>query len=138
MMPGLQQSWPEGIFYGFDDIYDGERSTTRGRRSAGGRFPISSSRHASTPLEVEPASRKPLFVFFPTTGTHTPFTPTAPYQPDWRRMLTDHPYEPSDVERSWSQEPDWMDLGPSYVQALALPIPGSAACSASAPIAISS
>ena len=25
IMPGLQESWPEGTFYGFNDIYDGER-----------------------------------------------------------------------------------------------------------------
>ena len=30
MMPGLQQSWPEGIFYGFNAIYDGERLDYKG------------------------------------------------------------------------------------------------------------
>jgi hypothetical protein len=33
-------------------------------------------------------------------------------------MLTENPYEQSDLERSWTQEPDWMNLGPSYAEAL--------------------
>ena len=65
-----------------------------------------------------PQPRAPLFVFFPTIGTHTPFRPTAPYQPDWARMLTDHPYDDADVDRVWAEQPDWLNLGPSYVQAL--------------------
>ena len=30
VMPGLQQSWPEGIFYGFNAIYDGETLDYKG------------------------------------------------------------------------------------------------------------
>ena len=30
MMPGLWQSWPEGVFYGFDEIYSGSRLDYRG------------------------------------------------------------------------------------------------------------
>jgi hypothetical protein len=33
-------------------------------------------------------------------------------------MLTDHPYDDADVDRVWAQQPDWLNLGPSYVQAL--------------------
>ena len=117
-MPGLQQSWPEGIFYGFNAIYDGERLAYKGPPFGWWTIPDQFAVARLDAAEIDPSARAPLFVFFPTTGTHTPFTPTAPYQPDWPRMLTPHPYEQADVVRSWSQQPDWMNLGPSYAHAL--------------------
>jgi phosphoglycerol transferase MdoB-like AlkP superfamily enzyme len=121
MMPGLQQSWPEGVFYGFDVIYDGRRLDYKGPPFGWWTIPDQFAAARLDAAEVDPAtrpSRAPVFVFFPTTGTHTPFTPTPPYQPNWPRMLTDHPYEEADVVSSWSQQPDWLNLGPSYVRAL--------------------
>lgn len=118
MMPGLQQSWPEGIFYGFNVIYDAQRLDYKGPPFGWWTIPDQFVAARLDALELEPRSRAPLFVFFPTTGTHTPFTPTAPYQPDWPRMLTGQPYEAAAIEATWSQEPDWMNLGPSYARAL--------------------
>jgi sulfatase-like protein len=118
MMPGLQQSWPEGIFYGFNAIYDGEHLDYKGPPFGWWTIPDQFVAARLDAAEIEPRSRAPLFVFFPTTGTHTPFTPTAPYQPDWQRMLTPHPYEQDDLLHAWAQQPDWMNLGPSYARAL--------------------
>jgi hypothetical protein len=69
-------------------------------------------------LEVNRGPRPPLFLFMPTISTHIPFTPTPPYQPDWRRMLTNMPYDEADVDRANLRQPDWEDLGPSYADAL--------------------
>jgi hypothetical protein len=118
IMPGLQQAWPEGDFYGFDDIYGNERLEYHGPPFGWWRIPDQFSMARLDALEVAPRSRAPVFVFFPTTGTHTPFTPTAPYQPDWARMLTKRPYDQEDVIRAWDEVPDWLNLGPGYVQAL--------------------
>ena len=121
LMPGLQQSWPEGAFYGFSQIYDGEHLEYHGPPFGWWTIPDQFAVARMDSAEVNVAnrpSRAPLFVFFPTTGTHTPFTPTPPYQPDWPRMLTDQPYAQADVDRAWQQEPDWLHLGPSYVRAL--------------------
>jgi phosphatidylglycerophosphate synthase len=119
LMPGLWQRWPEGAFYGFDEIYGGERLDYHGPQfgwwSMTDQFAIAKI----DALEVNRAPRAPLFVFFPTISTHTPFTPTPPYQPDWQRMLTDTPYEAADVAHAWDEEPDWMNLGPGYVGAVA-------------------
>ena len=119
LMPGLWQRWPEGSFYGFDDIYGGERLDYHGPQfgwwSMTDQFAIAKM----DALEVTRTPRAPLFVFFPTISTHTPFTPTPPYQPDWRRMLADRPYEAADLKNAWDDEPDWMNLGPSYVTAVA-------------------
>lgn len=118
VMPGLWQRWPEGAFYGFDDIYSGERLDYRGPSFGWWDIPDQFAMAQMDALEVKRTARAPLFVFFPTISTHTPFTPTPPYQPDWQRMLTDAPYEPADLQRAWDQEPDWLDLGPGYVEAL--------------------
>jgi hypothetical protein len=118
MMPGLQQSWPEGIFYGFNTIYDGARLDYKGPPFGWWTIPDQFAVARLDAAELESRSRAPVFVFFPTTGTHTPFTPTAPYQPDWQRMLTARPYDQAELVRAWSQEPDWLNLGPQYAQAL--------------------
>jgi hypothetical protein len=59
-----------------------------------------------------------LFVFFPTVSTHVPFAPTAPYQPEWSRLLTDRPFDEAELDRAYSEPIDWMNLGPSYANAV--------------------
>ncbi len=59
-----------------------------------------------------------MFAFFPTTNTHTPFSPTPPYQPDWSTVLTEQPFDAPELQQAWEQYPDWLNLGPSYVHAL--------------------
>lgn len=118
MMPGLWQNWPEGSFYGFDEIYSGERLDYKGPGFGWWDMPDQFALAKLDVLEVGRVSRPPLFVFFPTVSTHVPFTPTPPYQPDWARMLTDEPFDERDVRRASLEEADWMDLGPSYANAL--------------------
>ena len=119
LMPGLWQRWPEGAFYGFDDIYGGERLDYHGPQFGWWNMTDQFAFAKVDALEVSPAPRAPLFLFFPTISTHTPFTPIPPYQPDWRRMLEDRPYEAADLKHAWDDdEPDWMNLGPSYVAAV--------------------
>ena len=117
-MPGLWQSWPEGAFYGFDDIYGGARLDYRGPEFGWWDMTDQFVLARMDALEVNRAPRPPLFLFFPTISTHIPFTPTPPYQPDWARVLTDEPYDEKDVNRAYLRQPDWMDLGPSYADAL--------------------
>ncbi|MEO8258607.1 MAG: sulfatase-like hydrolase/transferase [Acidobacteriota bacterium] len=118
VMPGLQEHWPEGAFYGFGEIYGATQLDYRGPPFGWWTIPDQFAIARMDEREVAARQRPPLFVFFPTTGTHTPFRPTAPFQQDWARMLTDQPYDPPDVERMWNQEPDWLNLGPSYIQAM--------------------
>src|SRR3954470_12945113 len=70
-------------------------------------------------LEVNRGPRMPLFLFMPTISTHIPFTPTPPYQPDWARVLTSDPYDDAEVNKAYLRQPDWLDLGPAYADALA-------------------
>lgn len=118
MMPGLWYPWPEGAFYGFSEIYNGERLGYKGPPFGWWAMPDQFTLARLDDLELNRPGRPPLFVFFPTVSTHTPFSPTAPYQPDWPRMLTDRPYDAAELERAYDQEVDWTNLGPGYVRAV--------------------
>ena len=117
-MPGLWWDWPEGSFYGFDDIYGALRLDYRGPQFGWFTLTDQFALARIDALEIARQPRKPLFVFFPTVSTHAPFIPTPPYQPDWARMFDERPYDPADLDRSFEQEADWLDLGPGYVKAV--------------------
>lgn len=117
LMPGLRQSWPEGAFYGFDEIYGADRLAYAGPEFGWFAIPDQFSLDRLDALEIRRAPRAPLFVFFPTISTHFPFVPTPPYQPDWSRMTDPHPYDGPSIVRAY-HEPDWTDFGPGYVDAM--------------------
>ena len=118
VMPGLLLGWPQGAFYGFDDIYDFPRLDYRGPTFGWWDINDQFALARMDALEIERQPRRPVFVFFPTITTHAPFVPTPPYQPDWARILTADPYDAADVDRAWSDYPDWLNLGPSYIKGL--------------------
>jgi hypothetical protein len=119
LMPGLRQAWPEGRFYGFDEVYGASRLDYRGPEFGWFAVPDQFSLAKFDALEVNKASRAPLFVFFPTISTHFPFIPTPPYQPDWSRMFLERPYDGPSIVRAYAQQPDWTHFGPGYVNAIA-------------------
>jgi hypothetical protein len=118
MMPGLWQLWPEGAFYGFDDIYGGDRLAYRGPEFGWWAIPDQFTFAKLRELELGQGHRPPAFVFFPTISTHTPFTPAPPYQNDWRRVVSADPFDAVAVEAAFNQQPDWTNLSPSYVEAV--------------------
>ena len=118
IVPGLLIAWPEGAFYGFDEIYDHERLAYRGPPFGWWSINDQYALARVDALEVGDADRRPLFVFFSTISTHAPFTPAPPYQPDWARVVSEHPYDREELDRAWSDQPDWTNLAPSYVEAL--------------------
>jgi hypothetical protein len=118
-MPGLWWDWPEGRFYGFDEIYGALRLDYRGPQFGWFTMTDQFAIAKVDALEVNQPGRPPLFVFLPTVSTHAPFIPTPPYQPDWSRIFDEHPYDPSELDRSFAEEADWLDLGPGYVKAVA-------------------
>jgi hypothetical protein len=118
VMPGLQQAWPEGKFYGFDEIYGVRQLDYQGPGFGWWDVTDQYAVAKMDALAVQRTDRAPLFVFFPTISTHTPFTPVPPYQPNWPRMLEKHPYEPALTAGAWDEQPNWMNLGPGYTKAL--------------------
>jgi hypothetical protein len=118
LMPGLRQSWPEGVFYGFNEIYGADRLDYRGPEFGWFAIPDEYSLARFDALEAERGSIGRRFVFFPTISTHFPFRPTPPYQPDWPRMLTRRPYDGPEIVRAYARQPDWTNFGPGYVEAM--------------------
>ncbi len=118
IVPGLLVAWPEGAFYGFDAIYDYDRLDYRGPPFGWWSINDQYALARVDRLELEPHDREPRFVFFSTISTHAPFTPAPPYQADWERVLSAEPYDEDVLHAAWSEQPDWLNLGPSYVQAL--------------------
>ena len=120
LMPGLTKRWPEGAFYRFDHVYDTAQLAYGGPRFGWWTVPdqFALARLDLLEHEQQPDARGGRFVFFPTTSTHAPFGPTAPYQPDWGRVVSDVPYGEADVKRALAQTPNYEDLGPSYAHAV--------------------
>jgi len=119
LMPGMRQAWPEGAFYGFDTIYGRDLLEYQGPEFGWWSIPDQYALAKLEALEGSRPSRAPLFVVFPTSTSHAPFGPVAPYQPDWSRVLTQDAYEPADVERAMAAHPDLTNLLPSYAKAMA-------------------
>jgi hypothetical protein len=118
VMPGLRQAWPEGAFYGFDQIYGADGLDYQGPGFGWWRIPDQFSLAALDARELQHQPRKPLFVFFPTVSTHMPFEPTPPLQPDWQRMLSTQPFDAEPLKRSLTQRPEWTDMGKAYVSSV--------------------
>jgi hypothetical protein len=118
LMPGLRGPWPEGAFYGFDEIYGADRLAYVGPEFGWFAIPDQFSLHRLDALEVNRTSRAPLFVFFPTVSPHFPFSPTPPYQPDWQRMSSPGPYDGPDLVRAYARQPDWEHFAPGYVDSM--------------------
>jgi hypothetical protein len=128
VMPGLRQRWPEGVFYGFDDVYGADRLAYRGPEFGWFAIPDQYSLERLDALEVSRSPRPPLFVFFPTLTTHFPFNPTPPYQPDWPRIASDRPFDGPEIVRAYAREPDWMNFTPGYIGALSYEFDTLAGC----------
>lgn len=119
LMPGLRSRWPEGAFYRFDAIDGAERLAYRGPEFGWFAIPDQFSLDRLDDLEANRPGRAPLFVMFPTISTHFPFSPTPPYQPDWTRLSTSHPYDGPAIVRAYARQPDWMHFAPGYTESMA-------------------
>ena len=119
LMPGLRRPWPEGRFYGFDDTLTAAEMEYPGPDFGWFAVPDQASLYWLDQRELQRASRKPAFVFFPTLSTHFPFSPRPPYQPDWTRLSTDAKYDGPDIVSAYGEQLDWEDFGPAYAKAVA-------------------
>ena len=119
LMPGIRADWPEGSFYGYDALLDSRSLDYRGPEFGYWRIPDQFSMARFAQQRLASASPKPQFLVFPTVTSHIPFGPVPPYQPDWPRLMGAAPYTAAAVAQSLDQRPDWLHLGPAYVETLA-------------------
>jgi len=119
LMPGMRQAWPEGAFYGFDVIYGRDQLEYPGPEFGWWAVPDQWALARLDALERTRAPRAPVLAVFPTSTTHAPFGPVAPYEADWKRLLTSVPYDPEAAARARAARPDLTNLRPSYTRAMA-------------------
>ena len=114
LMPGLRSEWPEGAFYGFGKIYGADELDYRGPGFGWWRIPDQYSLARLAEKELQRPRGEPLFLFFTAISSHMPFRPTPPYQPDWARLLGDHPFGEPLLGEALALGPDWTDMRPAY------------------------
>jgi phosphatidylglycerophosphate synthase len=119
LMPGLRNEWPEGAFYGFERIYGARALDYGGPEFGWWRIPDQFALARLAALEMDAASRAPVFVFFATISTHMPFRPVPPYQPSWDRVLSDEPYDAVRLETPLAGYAEWTHMRPAYAETLA-------------------
>jgi hypothetical protein len=119
LMPGMRQAWPEGAFYRYDAIYGYDDLAYEGPYFGWWTIPDQYALAKLDALEGPRSSRGPLLAVFPTSTTHAPFGPVAPYQPDWSKVLTADAYDPVEIESIVAYTPDWNNLAADYAHATA-------------------
>ncbi|MDQ7904775.1 sulfatase [Phytohabitans sp. ZYX-F-186] len=82
MMPGVTKAWPEGRFYGYDQVYDAKNVGYQGPAFALGTMPDQYTLSAFQRLEYGRAGRGPLMAEMPLTSSHAPWAP-LPHMIDW-------------------------------------------------------
>lgn len=117
LMPGTRQAWPEGAFYAYDTIYAHADFEYQGPRFGWWAIPDQYTFAKLDALEGRGA-RRPLFVVFPTSTTHAPFGPVAPYQPSWSKALTADAYDAEEVARILGTPPDLTNMSSDYAHAM--------------------
>jgi len=117
--PALSWAWPEGAFYGYEHLVDGPALDYQGPPFGYWHIPDQYAIARFDQLYPIGPDTRPRFLFFATINTHIPFRPVPPYQPDWSRVLTDHPFDDAAVGRALAEEIDWTDLIPAYRESVA-------------------
>jgi len=119
LMPGLKNEWPEGTFYGFDEIVGEQTLGYAGPEFGWWRIPDQYALAWLDRNELRTPARQPIFLFFPTISTHAPFRPTPPYQRDWARLLSSEPFDPADLAGIVEPGTSLASLRPAFGDAVA-------------------
>jgi hypothetical protein len=121
-MPGLKRPWPEGAFYGFERLADDRRLGYRGPDFGFWRIP---DQAAMTLLHAQELDRRttghdqrPRFAVFPTTSTHAPFHPLAPFVSDWQRLTQPEAYSASDASTALATPLSVSQTVPRFLESL--------------------
>jgi hypothetical protein len=113
--PALTWDWPEKSFYGFDTFTDardlGYKGPKLGYWTVPDQYALArySQLHAVTPQSPK------RFTFFTSITSHMPFHPVPPYQKDWRKVLSDTPFDEAQMAKVHVQKEDWFNMRPGYI-----------------------
>ena len=118
LYPSLSWDWPEKSFYAFDVFVDGRDLKYAGPHFGSWWIPDQFSIARFEQMYPVQADTAPRFVVFPTIMSHLPFAPVPPYQPDWKQLLTDRPFEADQVDESLRSQPNWLNMKPDYLRSI--------------------
>jgi hypothetical protein len=119
LMPGLRRAWPEGAFYGYEQIYDAASLAYTGPAFGWWRIPDQYALARLDVMELTPASaRQPLLVVMNSISSHAPFRPVPPYRADWQALLGTQPYGDTVVDNGKDTTGAGDKMGARYVKAV--------------------
>ncbi len=126
-LPGIQLSWPEGAFYGFERYADAARIGYASRPFGFWRIPDQASMaliHAQefggdfrSPVAAT-AARQPRLIVFPTVTTHAPFRALPPYREDWPSLLGAEAFTQEEVDAAEAVPTAWSNPLPAYLASM--------------------
>jgi len=116
IVPGIKRPWPDGAYWGFDRLINGEELGYDG--PAFGWFGIPDQWTLKKALEmVDAEPHPPQFTQIVLVSSHTPFAPVPPYVEDWSNV---GPYK-GIAQDEWNRiykDPDWWHLEAPYLQSV--------------------
>jgi hypothetical protein len=115
--PGIKWYWPDGLFYGFDRIYDFDALDYRGPPMGWWKIPDQFTLYRLYKDEIARAE-KPLFVKASLIMTHIPYYPVPAYVPDWRRFDDGTAYPAGLKSVAHDAYRDLMELSTWYLAAV--------------------
>jgi len=115
--PGTIWSWPEGVFFGFQEKFYHPHLDYRGPAFGWSPMPDQFVLDAIYRRVISP-SRKPLFIEFVLTSVHAPFHRLPPYVPDWASIGNGGIYAQKEARRYPVNWPDLSNATAAYTDAL--------------------
>ncbi|HXV62240.1 MAG TPA: sulfatase-like hydrolase/transferase, partial [Vicinamibacteria bacterium] len=114
--PGIKWYWPDGLFYGFDRIYDFDALDYKGPSMGWWKIPDQFTLYRIYKNEVA-AAEGPLFAKFSLIMTHIPYYPVPPYVADWTRFDDGTAFQSGLESVAHDAYRDLMELSRWYVDA---------------------
>jgi hypothetical protein len=112
--PGIKWYWPDGLFYGFDRIYDFEALGYEGPPMGWWKIPDQFTLYRLYKEEISRAE-KPLFLKASLIMTHIPYYPVPAYVPEWSRFDEGTAYSASLKSVAHDAYRDLMELSTWYL-----------------------
>lgn len=115
--PGIKWYWPDGLFYGFDKIYDFDALDYNGPAMGWWKIPDQFTLYRIYENEIRDA-RRPVFAKFSLIMTHIPYFPVPRYVPEWTRFDDGTAYQTGLKSVAHDAYRDLMELSSWYLAAV--------------------
>ncbi|HEX4878965.1 MAG TPA: sulfatase-like hydrolase/transferase [Limnobacter sp.] len=110
--------WAERVYYGFDQYLSGPDLAYPGPPIGFWKIPDQYALPRLEQLHPRTPEAKPRFTLFTTISTHFPFHQVPPYQPDWKKLLSDEPFDAAAAAKAQAEPVLWNDMRPDYYRSI--------------------